>query len=340
VSALTIVSLNTAQRDELFDAVRSIEGVELVHVAHRVSWEEISARRAGQSLPEAEPIADDVRAALARADVVFGFVIPRDILALAPRLRWIATPATGIDHLRGTGVLESGVTITTVGGLFGSLIAEHVFAVMLAFAKRLPHFAAQQRTRTWQMSRVAALESRTVGLVGVGAIGSAVAVRAKAFGMRTIGVGRSDPRGRSVAGVDRLVGRDGLGALLAESDWVVVAAADTPETRGMIGAAELAAMKPGAVLVNVARGSLVDEAALVNALRTGRIGGAALDVFASEPLPTESPLWDLPDVLVTPHIATNVPEYLARAIEQFATNVRRFLVGEPLLNQVDRRRGY
>ena len=108
----------------------------------------------------------------------------------------------------------------------------------------------------------------------------------------------------------------------------------------MIGATELAAMKPGAVLVNVARGSLIDEAALVDALRAGRIAGAVLDVFAGEPLPPESPLWDLPGVLVTPHIATNVPEYLARAIEQFATNVRRFLVGEPLLNQIDRRRGY
>jgi phosphoglycerate dehydrogenase-like enzyme len=340
VSALTIVSLNTAQRDELFAPVRAIDGVELVHAEHRVSWEEISARRVGRALPEPEPIADDLRATLARADVVFGFVIPRDILALSPRVRWIATPATGIDHLRGTGVLEGTVPVTTVGGLFGSLIAEHVFAVMLAFAKRLPHFATQQRTRTWQMSRVAALEGRTVGLVGVGAIGSAVAVRARAFGMRTLGLGRSDPRGRRVTGVDRLLARDELAALLSESDWVVVAAADTPETRGMIGAAELAAMKPGAVLVNVARGSLIDEAALVAALRAGRIGGAALDVFASEPLPPESPLWELPNLLVTPHIATNVPEYLARAIEQFATNVRRFLAGEPLLNQVDRRRGY
>ncbi len=340
MSALTIVSLNTAQRDELFAPVRAIEGVELVHADHRVSWEEISARRAGRAQPEPEPIADDLRPTLARADVVFGFVIPRGILALAPRVRWIATPATGIDHLRGTGVLEGTVPVTTVGGLFGPLIAEHVFAVMLAVAKRLPHFAAQQRTRTWQMSRVAALEGRTVGLVGVGAIGSAVAVRAKAFGMRTLGVGRCDPRGRSVAGVDRLLGRDELATLLAESDWVVVAAADTPETRGMIGTAELAVMRPGAVLVNVARGSLVDEAALVDGLRAGRIAGAALDVFASEPLPPGSPLWELPNVLVTPHIATNVPEYLARAIEQFAVNVHRFLAGEPLLNQVDRRRGY
>jgi phosphoglycerate dehydrogenase-like enzyme len=340
VTRLTIVSLNTAHRDEVFAPVRAIDGVELVHADYRVSWEEISARRAGRSLPDPEPLPAELAATLARADVVFGFVIPRDILALAPRLRWIATPATGVDHLRGTGVLEAAIPVTTVGGLFGPLIAEHVFAVVLALAKRLPHFADQQRAKAWQMSRVTALEGRTIGLVGVGAIGSAVATRARAFGMRTIGLGRSDPRGRAVPGIDRLVSRAELPVLLAAADWVVVAAADTPETRGMIGATELAAMQPSAVLVNVARGSLVDEAALVSALRDGRIAGAALDVFATEPLPAESPLWDLPNVLVTPHVATNVPEYLARAVSAFAANVRRFLDGMPLEHQLRRERGY
>jgi phosphoglycerate dehydrogenase-like enzyme len=340
VTRLTIVSLNTAHRDDVFVPVRAIDGVELVHADYRVSWEEISARRAGRPLPDPEPLPAELAAALARADVVFGFVIPRSILALAPRVRWIATPATGVDHLRGTGVLESAIPVTTVGGLFGPIIAEHVFAMILAFAKRLPHFGAQQRTKAWQMSRVTALEGRTVGLVGVGAIGSAVALRAKAFGMRTIGLGRGDPRGRTIPGVDELVGRGQLSDLLAAADWLVVAAADTPETRGMIGAHELAAMKPDAVLVNVARGSLVDEDALTRALRDGRIAGAALDVFATEPLSPESPLWELPNVLVTPHVATNVPEYLARAVAAFASNVRRFLGGEALEQQLRRDRGY
>ncbi len=338
--ALVIVSLNTAQRDAVFAPVRAIPEVELVHVDYHVTWEEISARRAGRALPQPEPLSPELRAALARAHVVFGFVIPRDVLALAPRLRWVATPATGIDHLRGTGVLESGVPITTAGGLFGGLIAEHVFAVLLSFARRLPHFAAQQRERAWQMSRVQGLAGRTIGLVGVGSIGSAVAVRAKAFGMRTLGVGRGAPAGRTVAGVDRLLGRAALPELLAAADYVVLAAADTPETRGMIGAAELAAMRSEAVLVNVARGSLVDEGALIDALRAGRIAGAALDVFAEEPLPAASALWELPTVLVTPHIATNVPEYLARTVEAFADNVRRFLAGDRLERQLDRGRGY
>jgi phosphoglycerate dehydrogenase-like enzyme len=340
VTRLTIVSLNTAHRADIFAPVRAIDGVELLHADYRVSWEEISARRAGRPLPDPEPLPAELAAALARADVVFGFVVPRGILALAPRLRWIATPATGVDHLRGTGVLESAIPVTTVGGLFGPVIAEHVFAVILAFARRLAHFGAQQRAKAWQMSRVTALEGRTIGLVGVGAIGSAVALRAKAFGMRTIGLGRGDPRGRTIPGVDQLVGREQLSDLLAAADWLVVAAADTPETRGMIGAQEFAAMKRDAVLVNVARGSLVDEDALARALRDGRIGGAALDVFATEPLSPESPLWELPNVLVTPHVATNVPEYLARAVAAFAANVRRFLAGEPLEQQLRRDRGY
>ena len=340
MTRLRIVSLNTASRDAVFAPVRAQDGVELVHAEYRVSWEEISARRAGRLLPEPEPLPAELRAALARAEVVFGFVIPRDLLTLAPRLRWVATPATGIDHLRGTGVLESGLPVTTVGGLFGGLIAEHVFAGMLWFARRLPHFAARQAERAWQMSRVRGLEGRTIGLIGVGSIGSAVAVRAKAFGMQTIGLGRHAPAGRSVDGVDRLLPRAGLPDLLAASDYVVLAVADTAATRGMIGTAELAAMRADAVLVNVSRGSIVDEPALVDALQAGRLGGAALDVFAEEPLPATSPLWGLPNVLVTPHIATNVPEYLARAVAAFAANVRRFLAGEPLVSRVDTAQGY
>jgi len=137
---LLIVGLNTGTRDAVFAPVREIPGVTLTHVDYRISWEEISARRAGRPLPAPEPIGDDLRDALARADVVFGFVIPRDLPALAPRCRWVATPATGIDHLRGTGVLEAGLTVTTAAGLFGGVIAEHVFAAMLHFARRLADF--------------------------------------------------------------------------------------------------------------------------------------------------------------------------------------------------------
>jgi phosphoglycerate dehydrogenase-like enzyme len=341
MAPLRVVATNLAAHAHLFDEVRaSVPAIEIRHAEHRVSWEDISARRRGLPPPQIDQVSDDLRAALAEADVVVGFYVPRGLTQLAPRLRWIETPSTGIDHLRGTGVLEAAVEVTTVGGLFASDLAEHVFAGMLYFAKRLGHFDEQRRRRLWRMDRVGALHGRTVGLVGVGNIGRAVAARAAAFGMRVIGIGRDPWPGRVVPGVDRVLGRAQLRELLADADYVVLAVADTPATCGMIGAGELAAMRRDAVLINVARGTVVDETALVDALRNGRIGAAALDVFAAEPLPPESPLWALPNVLVTPHVAVLVADYLDRALGHFATNLRRFAAGEPLLDRFDRVRGY
>jgi len=338
---LTILALNADTQDAAFDEVRGLDaGIEIVHARYRTSWEDISARRRGETPPGEEVIADDLRAALARADVMLAFLVPRDLARLAPRLRWLSTLSTGIDHLRGTGILESQTTVTTVGGLMAPVIAEHVFAGMLYFSKHISLFEECRRARVWRMERVRELTGRTVGVVGVGAIGSAVAVRAKAFGMQVIGLGRNVDGGRVVAGVDRLLPRAGLAELLATADYVVLAVADTPETRGMIGAAELAMMRSDAVLVNVARGTVIDEAALVEVLRAGRIAGAALDVFAVEPLPADSPLWELPNVFVTPHVAPNTASYLPRAIHHFAANVRRFLAGQPLADEFDRNRGY
>jgi phosphoglycerate dehydrogenase-like enzyme len=342
MDSLTIVALNASTHDGAFAPIRALAPgkVEVVHAQYRSSWEEVSARRTGAPLTEPEVIPDELRAALAHADVIFSFVVPRTVLELAPRLRWTHTPAAGIDHLRGTGILESEVIVTTVGGLFAPEIAEHVIAVMLHFAKRLDLFERQQRAREWHMTRVQSLANRTVGVVGVGSIGTAVAQLAQSFGMRVIGVGRSAATDRRVPGVDQLLAREELPRLLAAADYVVLAVADTSETRRMIGAGELAAMQPEAVLINVARGSVVDEPALVAALEAGRLAGAALDVFAHEPLPAESPLWDLGNVLITPHVAANVTDYLPRAITQFAANVARFVRGEPLQNRFDRHRGY
>jgi phosphoglycerate dehydrogenase-like enzyme len=341
MTRLTIVALNAATHDTAFDAVRALDpGIRILHAQYRSSWEEVSARRTGAPLTEPEVLSDDLRAALAEAEVIFSFVVPRAVRALAPRLRWVHTPATGIDHLRGTRVLESDIIVTTVGGLFAPVIAEHVFAGILHFAKRLEHFEQERRERIWRMTRVQSLAGRTVALIGVGAIGTAVARLAKAFGMHVIGLGRSDPSRRQVPDVDRLYARTDLTDLLAAADYVVVAVADTPETRQMIGAAELAAMRPEAVLINVARGTVIDEVALIATLQAGTIAGAALDVFANEPLPTDSPLWDMPNVVFTPHVAASVVDYLPRAIALFADNVRRFLNGAPLLNQFDRSRGY
>jgi phosphoglycerate dehydrogenase-like enzyme len=343
MSRLNVLALNMSTLAGAFDALRAIDParIHILHAEYRPSWEEVSARRRGTPLPEPEEISGELRAALREADIIFGFTVPRGILDLAPRLGWLATPSTGIDHLRSTGLLESdAVEITNVAGLAAGVIAEHVLASMLFFAKRLRHFEAERHERKWRMTRVRALEGRTVGLVGVGNIGREVATRAKAFGMRVIGIGRGDSDGRRVAGVDSVLDASELPDLLAAADYVVLAVADTPETRSMIGAAEIGAMKPDAVLVNVARGTVLDEAALVAALREGSIAGAALDVFAHEPLPADSPLWELPNVLITPHVAANFDEYLPRSVEHFAANLRRFLAGAPLETRFDRARGY
>jgi len=337
---LTIVALNVAAHDRAFDPIRARGDVEVVHADYRSSWDEVSARRAGTLSPAPEVISDALRAALRTADIVFGFVVPRDLLRLAPRLHWVATPATGIDHMRGTGVLESDIILTTVGGHFAPVIAEHVFAGILHFAKRLAIFEQQQRAHVWKMSRVTTLAGRTLGIVGVGAIGAAVAKLGHAFGMRVLGLGRSDPRGRQIPDIDRLLARTQLPELLAASDYAVVAVAETVETRGMIGRAELAALPPHALLVNVARGTVVDETALIAAFREHRIAGAMLDVAAHEPLAADSPLWDMPTVLLTPHVATSIVEYLPQAIKLFADNVDRFQHGEPLQHRFDRQRGY
>jgi len=337
---LTILALNMSSQDAAFAPLRALGDVEVIHAEFRTAWEEVSARRTGAPSPTPEVITDALRAALARADVIFAFVVPRNLFALAPRVRWVATPATGIDHMRGTGVLESDIFLTNAGGHFAPVIAEHVFAGILHFAKRLQIFEQHRRERLWKMVRVESLAGRTLGVVGVGAIGTAVAKLAHAFGMQVIGVGRGDPTGRQVPHVDRLLPRAELHTLLAAADYVVLAVAETPETRHLIGAAELAAMPPHAVLVNVARGTVIDEPALIAALRDGRIAGAALDVFAHEPLPADSPLWDMPNVVFTPHVAATTDDYLRQAIAQFTDNARRFLHGEPLLHQFDRARGY
>src|SRR5512140_126377 len=168
---LTIVALNMAAHDTAFDPIRALNDVDVVHAEYRSSWEEVSARRSGTAAKTPEVISDALRAALQRADVIFAFVVPRDLFTLAPRVRWVATPATGVDHMRGTGVLESDIILTTVGGHFAPVIAEHVFAGILHFAQRLTTFEQQQREHVWKMTRVQALAGRTLGVVGVGAIG-------------------------------------------------------------------------------------------------------------------------------------------------------------------------
>ena len=288
---------------------------------------------------------EEADALLPEAEVVLGFAARPELLAGARRLRWIHSTAAGVEGILSPELRASGVILTCSRGLHAQSMAEHTIGVMLAFARQLHHARDAQRERRWSQNEqwgaapgFADLAGATAGIVGFGHIGRAIGERARALGMRVLAVRRhpaADP-----APAHEQWGLDGLPALLERSDWVVLAAPHTRESAKLVGAAELARMKPGARLVNVGRGALVDQDARVAALREGRIAGAALDVMEAEPLPADSPLWDLPEVIVTPHVSGLGPRYWERATDVFAANLRRWLAREPLQGVVDMQAGY
>ena len=249
---------------------------------------------------------------------------------------------------------ERGLVVTNARGVFSRPIAEYVLMMILAVSRRLPQLLELQRERTWQPLEGAELRDVTVGIVGLGSIGRAVGALATAFGCRVVAVraagaeratrqpGTPTTATASLGEVmlDRVGGPETLPELLAESDFIVLAAPLTPETEEMINAATLAMVKPGAWLINVARGRLVDERALLRALQDGPLGGAVLDTFRDEPLPPMSSFYDLPNVIVTPHTAWSSGRVLDRSVELFCDNLRRFAAGETLLNVVDPTAGY
>jgi len=279
------------------------------------------------------------------ADVVLGWAVRPHNLASAARLRWIHVTAAGVGPALFPALAESDVVLTNARGLHAVSIAEHTLGVLLSFARRLHLARDAQNSATWahrSMSTGAAqmlqLEGGSLGLLGFGRIGSAIAVRARALGMTVRAVARrprTDPAPAHEVGPP-----ERLAELAAASDWLVAAAPLTTATRGIVSRAVLAAMPRHAVFVNVGRGALVDEAALVEALERGAIAGAALDVFEEEPLPAASPLWRMPQVILTPHVSGLGPDYWERAMAQFAGNLRAFLDGRPLENVVDQREGY
>jgi phosphoglycerate dehydrogenase-like enzyme len=291
--------------------------------------------------PADRPEADRL---LPEADVVLGWAVRPENFDRAGQLKWIQITAAGVGSLLFPALIDSPVVVTNGRGLHAVAMAEHTIAVLFGFARRLHLARDAQRERVWAQEALLRgpgfmkLEGTRLGLVGLGSVGAEIAVRARALGLEVVAVRRrpsADP-----APADAQWGVEALDELLATSDWVVLAAPLTEETRGLIGARELARMRPGAVLVNLGRGGLVDEAALVEALRSGRLGGAALDVVEHEPLPVDSPLWDLPGVILTPHVSGLGPRYWERAMDLFAENLRRYLADQPLLNTVDKRAGY
>lgn len=279
------------------------------------------------------------------ADVAFSSILRGELIAAATRLRWIHSSAAGVGSLISPDFKTRGIVLTNSRGIHARTIAEYVVAVTLMLFRKLHVAVRRQLEVEWAQEELSgpdatrALHGAHVGLVGLGAIGSEVARVMAALGAEVRAV-RRRPALPPPAGVTRVDGPDGLPALLSWADVVVLAAPHTRETRGLIGAAELARMKPDAVLVNVTRGRLVDERALVAALERGAIGGAALDVFEQEPLHPLAPLWALPNVIITPHTSGFRADYWDAVTDLFCENLRRFQRGEPLLNVVDLDRGY
>ena len=266
-------------------------------------------------------------------------------MAAAKKLRWVHSTAAAVHQLLSPELVASDVVLTNSTQVHGPVVAEHALALILALAKRLPSAVKLQQRGVWgqttlweERPRPREVAGATLGVVGLGSIGGELVRLARALGMRVVAV-REHPE-KGTAGADAVYGLGDLGRLLAESDYVVLAAPLTEKSRGLMNAARLAQMKPDGFLINVSRGALVDEAALAAALEKHTIAGAALDVFATEPLPAESPLWRLENLLITPHTAAVTERLWERHYELLADNLRRYLAGEPLRGLVDKTRGY
>jgi phosphoglycerate dehydrogenase-like enzyme len=282
----------------------------------------------------------ELRDALADAEVMLTLNAPLDLPALAPRLRWIQAIGSGVGQFVPSRLPDGDITLTNAAGVGAAPIAEWVVARILAIYKRLDDHAAQQRAHVWQEAMGSLLEGRTAVIVGLGAIGTAVAVRLRAFGVHLIGVRRSWTPGSVAPEVDELVGPDRLHDVLGRAHVVVVAAPGTAANENLFDAAAFGAMRRNAVFVNIARGSLVDEDALVEALRSGHLRAAAIDVAREEPLPPDSALWDTPNLVISPHSSASAERYLERVGELFYDNLARYVRGRELRNVVDLTHGY
>jgi phosphoglycerate dehydrogenase-like enzyme len=282
----------------------------------------------------------EIDALLADTDVLFGFIAPPDILKRAPHLKWFQVTSAGVDRHQGTEIWNSDIILTGVSGIHATPIGEFVMGLMLMFAKNTPQGFKMMQAHKWDRYASGTLRGKTVGIVGLGNIGGEVARLSKAFKMRVIGTRRSATQEGKARNVDLLLPSSRMNEMLSQSDYVAVCCPLTPETRHIIGEEALKAMKPTAYIMNIGRGPLIDEAALVKALKKKQIAGAGLDVTEQEPLPSDSPLWGLDNVILSPHVSGGMEDYMLRAAELFADNLKRYLAGKKLVNMVNRKRGY
>jgi phosphoglycerate dehydrogenase-like enzyme len=318
-----------------------------------------------QAAPDAEIVdrrcrsqAEMVEAAEGGCDVLFSFRAPDDLMRRAPQLKWIQLLSAGADHImKGVLAERTEVAVTTASGIHSTPIAEYTIGSMLAWAHGFHLTIRAQMRREWRrnaefMDSVDSMRGKTLGVIGYGSIGRETARIAQALGMTVLALKRDpnehrdtgwnpdgvgDPEGLIPA---RWYGPGDCETVMRESDFITVTLPGTPHTHGFVGAREIAAMRPLAYIVNVGRGEVIDQNALIEALREKRIGGAGLDVFEREPLESESALWDMENVILTPHMSGSFKDYNTACVELLSTNVRRLRAGQPLMNLVDRKLGY
>jgi phosphoglycerate dehydrogenase-like enzyme len=289
---------------------------------------------------------DGIEQDICDTEIMFTISLRPEQFAVARNLRWIHAPSAAVHHLLFPELVNSDVVVTNSREVHGPVVAEHVLALIFALAKKIPQATVFQQKHIWGQEEIwnhgahpREIAGATLGLIGVGSIGSRVAQMASALGMRVIAVREHVEKGRP-EGVEAVFPPSALDEVLKQSDYVVLAAPLIAATNGLINADRLAMMKPEACLINVGRGAQVDEAALVDVLRTRRIAGAALDVFEREPLPADSPLWGVENLLITPHTAGLTEKLWHRHYDLFSDNLRRYLARQPLRFVVDKRKGY
>jgi phosphoglycerate dehydrogenase-like enzyme len=324
----------------------------LIAVHHRFELWQVPpwfSERLRHDFPQLEvvhlPSYDRVMEEIADADLAIAWSLRGEQITAAKRLRWIHSTAAAVHYLMTPELLASGIVVTNARDVHGPVVAEHAIALAFALAKRLPPAVRYQQQKHWaqhdlwhERPRPRELNGATMTVVGLGAIGAPLARLAKSLGMRVVGVREHSERGSEVA--DAVYGFEELDEVLGAGDFIVLAVPVTPRTRHLMNAERLARLKPDAYLINVGRGVLIDEAALVDALRARSFGGAALDVTTEEPLPLESSLWEMENVFITPHIAGLTEKMWERHYAHYTGNLRRFLNGMPLRWMVDKQKGY
>lgn len=285
---------------------------------------------------------ESIKREIVDADIMLGWRITPEVFAEAKKLKWIQFGSAGIDHTVFPELINSNVILTTLSGIHTVPVAEHVLAMMLSLIRRLDIAQNLQNNKDYQRSQIAAtsseLSGKTIGIIGLGKIGLNIARLAKAFDMRVIGTKRTIES--ELPCVDKVYESQDLYKILPVSDFLVMVVPLTSGTQALIGRLEINLMKDGAYLINVARGAMLDNEALRDALSSGKLAGAALDVFPQEPIPKNSPIWDLPNTIITPHTAGSSPRYGDRAANIFKTNLDAFLRGRKMINVFDRNRGY